>query len=60
MITIKGKASINYIVNIPVNSFSEIEEDNMSIKDSDEMIGQLILKKYGFMPDDIWVDKEVK
>jgi len=69
MITISGtystdndyvdENSINYIVEIPVNSFEDICEENMSIKDSDKMIAQAIFEKYNQMPKHIWVGEEV-
>jgi len=49
MITINGKfnGDVDYIVSIPVDSFEDICEDNMSIKESDKIIAQAISEKYG-------------
>lgn len=65
MITINGKfnGDVDFIVNIPVDSFEDICEDNMSIKESDKIIAQAIFKKYGDEPENIhsiWVGKEIK
>ena len=48
MITINGKfnGDVDYIVSIPVDSFEDICEDNMSIKESDKIIAQAISEKY--------------
>jgi hypothetical protein len=65
MITINGKfnGDVDFIVNISVDSFEDIYEDNMSIKESDKIIAQAISEKYRDEPESIhsiWVSKEIK
>lgn len=38
MVKIKVNTRTTYIIDLPIDSFEEITEDEMSIKDSDEMI----------------------
>lgn len=53
-------AKANYIVDLNVNSFYDIDEENMSYEESDKLIGEAIHEKYGVYPTKIWVGKEIK
>lgn len=58
MITVKGRCTFDFEVEIPVNSFEDIEEDHMSIESSNILIGDAIESKYGVDVYKIWVAPE--
>ena len=61
MIKIEVEFDHKFVVEIPVNSFEEFEDDNMTIEDSDEMIAIAIEEQYGISDiSNIWVGSEVK
>lgn len=53
-------AKADYVVELDINSFDDIDEEKMSIEESDVLIEKAITKKYGVIPTHIWVGKEVK
>lgn len=62
MIKIKGvyTEKNNFTVEIPVNSFEDICFYKMSRDNSDEIIKNAIIEKYGIVPDEIIVEKEIE
>jgi hypothetical protein len=60
MITVNGSFKVKYTVDLNVDSFDDINEDNMSLEESDKLIEEAIEKKYGYyMPMyDIKVDRK--
>ena len=64
MITITGnyktkenpEEKIAYEIELDVNSYSDIDVDNMPIEESDRLISEAIQKKYGVTPSYIFVD----
>lgn len=60
MVRIEVEARKKVIIELPIESYSDISTDNMSIRESDAMIEDIINEKYGFSPDVIIVKGEVK
>lgn len=45
MVKVEVVTQTTYIINLPIESFSEIDEDHMKIKDSDKMIMEYLAEK---------------
>lgn len=54
------EVSSKLIVELPIEKYSDIDEENMSLEMSDEMISDEIYTRYGFNPHHIKVIKEVR
>ena len=59
-IKIHVKASKEFILDLPFDSFDDICEDNMSIKESDKIILEEIEKTHGFKFDSLSFVREYK
>lgn len=54
---IKGTCQCNFVVDLDIKNFSEIDEDHMTIEKSDEIIADAIAMEYsGIEAKKIWVD----
>lgn len=65
MITINGSCynenkKVEYVVNLNVDSFDDICEDKMTYEESDKLIAQEILEKYGFKATRIYVSGAIE
>lgn len=47
MVRVKVKTQTTYVLDLPIDSFSDICEDKMSIEESDEMITDFLSEKLG-------------
>lgn len=54
-IKVKVKFECEEIIELPFRSFSDIEEDNMPIKESDKIIKEAIEEKYNLFPENVFV-----
>jgi hypothetical protein len=60
MIKVTGKFTNSFTVELDINSFEDIYFEKMSREESDELIRDAILKKYGDCADKILYVNEVK
>lgn len=60
MVRVEIEVRKRVIVELPIENYSDIDTDNMSIEESDAMIDEIISEKYGFSADQIIVKREIK
>lgn len=53
MVKVEVRTQTTYIIDLPIDSFSEICQSNMTLKESDEMLIQYLDDKLGVGVDEI-------